>query len=72
MRLPPVSVVKGLVIRRSNFRGISPDIIFRLIHEGFPQLQGIRIEKWRETSLKEQLRYQKGMYNRGSPAPSLY
>jgi hypothetical protein len=38
-------VVKGLVIRRSNFRGISPDIIFRLIHEGFPQLQGIRVEK---------------------------
>lgn len=58
--LPRASVVRWLVIRRNNFRGISPEVIFKLIHESFPRLWTLRVEKWLEIYPEQQTGYQTG------------
>ncbi|KAH7266178.1 hypothetical protein B0J15DRAFT_534266 [Fusarium solani] len=44
--LPRVPIVKGLVLRRSFFRGIAPESIATLLRESFVALESFYLHKW--------------------------
>lgn len=53
--LPRVPIVKGLVLRRSFFRGIAPESIATLLRESFIALQSFYLHKWIGQTVESEL-----------------
>lgn len=60
--LPVVPLVRRFTVRRSTFRGFSPRVLFRLLHESFAEITELRLEKWMELYADQQTEYRQGMH----------
>ena len=58
--LPRVPIVKGLVLRRSFFRGIAPESIATLLRESFIVLESFYLHRWRGQTAKNELDFFNG------------
>ncbi|RSL51787.1 hypothetical protein CEP54_011246 [Fusarium duplospermum] len=55
--LPRVPIVKGLVIRRSFFRGIAPKSIATLLRESFVALESFYLQRWIGQMVKNEVKW---------------
>lgn len=53
--LPRVPIVKGLVLRRSFFRGIAPESIATLLRESFVALESFYLHRWIGQTVKNEI-----------------
>ncbi|RSL77595.1 hypothetical protein CEP51_008944 [Fusarium floridanum] len=53
--LPSVPIVKGLVLRRSFFRGIAPESIATLLRERFVALESFYLQRWIGQTVKNEV-----------------
>ncbi|RSL43744.1 hypothetical protein CEP53_011555 [Fusarium sp. AF-6] len=53
--LPSVPIVKGLVLRRSFFRGIAPESIATLLRENFVALESFYLHRWIGQTVKNEV-----------------